>query len=166
MFIGAAHATEMCAKNNTIVVPLDATVSVTDNRLIGSNEVEWIWWDGFPYGKVYGVATCLSLQEVQKIENNPDLTAIPSVLNSDDDTLVGGVGNDANGNIRSYCFCKLTHPMSSNWVFGRNLGNGCGAYQCNRDCYDWMSYKVDFRTKFFNSIGASMAEKEPETDTE
>ena len=144
MFIGSAHATEMCAKNDTVVIPLDATVAMTTER--GSNPVEWIWWAGFPYGKIYGAATCLSEAEVANL------------LPSDSDELIGRSGTDADGNIRGRCYCKITHPMDSQWVFDYNLGAGCTANLCPRSC--WEDFGLDRRRIIFNTIGASMAETE------
>lgn len=169
MFIGSAHATEMCAKNNTVVVPLDATVEGQTGY--GSNWVESINWSPFAYGKIYGATTCLSLQEIQEIQGEPDLTNIPQlfVLNTDDDVLIGRSGNDENGNGRTYCLLKMTHPMSSNWVVSPvGSGYGCGT---TNYCIGEATYRlysvVNFRIALFNSIGASMAEKqESETEAE
>ncbi|MDW2994755.1 MAG: hypothetical protein R8N24_01865 [Alphaproteobacteria bacterium] len=162
MFIGSAHATEMCAKNNTVVIPLDATVSATASDY---NGIEWIWWATFPYGKIYGYGTYLSLQEVREIENNPDLTAFPYVLNTDSDELIGRNANttDANGNVRDRFYYKMAHPMSSNWVYTNYIDTlGNLTYRIYTDPILGLS----LRRVMFNAIGASMAEKEPETDTE
>ena len=153
MFIGSAHATEMCAKNDTVVIPLDATVGGSTGA---GNAIEWIWWAEFPYGKVYGSVSCLSLQELQKIQY--DSSIIPGnvsyVLNNSDDELVGRSGIDSDGNKRKYCVCKLTHPMSSNWVY-LNMVEGCGC-----KCPDYVWSNTTFRTYIFSAIGASMAETE------
>ena len=146
MFIGSAHATEMCAKNNTIVVPLDATVNATS---YSQNGTEYMWWRSYSYGKVYGLATALSLQEVREIENNPGLTGFPEVLNTDSDELIGRSGTDANGNKRSKCYCKLTHPMSSNWIFLNCPNPDWSATYC--------ASGADTRV-LLSTIGASMAE--------
>ena len=162
MFIGTAHATEMCAKNNTIVIPLDATVAAESGKT-GYDAIEWMWWAQFPYGKIYGYGTHLSLQEVREIENNPDLTSFPSVLNTDSDELIGRSGTDANGNTRDKFYYKLAHPMSSNWV---HRGNGLPALANLVYQITLYAEGAGIRALMFNSIGASMAEKEPETDTE
>lgn len=159
MFIGAAHATEMCAKNNTIVVPLDATV-VAESGKTGSNAVEWMWWATFSYGKIYGTATCLSKAEVAEL------------LPSDDDELLGRSGKDATAQSkgtadnRGECYCKLTHPMSSRWVFNFSNSAAYCASSCAHYCANPVGNPVGLRSGLFNAIGASMAEKEPETDTE
>ena len=155
MFIGSAHATEMCAKNNTVVIPLDATVPAEKNKT-GNNGIEWIWWAGFPYGKIYGVATCLSSAEVANL------------LPSDSDEFVGRSGKDEDGNPRTQCYAKLIHPMSSGWALAAQMSEA----ECRSRCMAQALYLgsasdvVAARSVMFNSIGASMAEKEPEAETE
>jgi hypothetical protein len=165
MFIGSAHATEMCAKNNTVVVPLDATIRATS---CSHNDVEFIWWAGFPYGNIYGTWTSLSLQEIKDIQNNPDLTGAPGVLNTDSDELIGRSGTDANGNTRRYVYFKITHPMSSNWFVAPE-----NPITIARFCYYMLSDAASgdsrggiLRNTMVGAIGASMAEKEPEAETE
>ena len=156
MFIGSAHATEMCAKNDTVVIPLDATVKGDGKNY---NAIEWMWWSEYTYGNIYGISTCLSLQEVRDIQNDSTyIVRTYAVLNSDDDTLIGRLGNDKNGNQRLYCHCKMIHPMSSNWV---EMPQGsCSAQPCVDVCsnYAFGPGGTDYRTNMFNSIGASMAE--------
>ena len=145
MFIGTAHATEMCAKNNTVVIPLDATITSSD---VGNNKIEWMWWVRYDYGKVYGSATCLSSEEVA------------SLLPSADDELIGLSGTDPNGNARTQCYCRLTHPMSSNWEFNLGRDQNLCESACASYCTQPDVYNSTVRYKMFNSIGASMAETE------
>ena len=140
-------ATEMCARNDTIVVPLDATVAGNGN---GYNTVEWMWWATFEYGKIYGTATCLSPAEVAEL------------LPSDDDELLGRSGKDATAqesggaDNRTECYCKLTHPMSSRWVFNNsNPAYYCVSYCANR-CASYAHSNVGMRSGLFGAIGAGM----------
>ena len=142
-----AGATEMCARNDTIVVPLDATVGGTG---YGYNAVEWMWWATFEYGKIYGTATCLSPAEVTEL------------LPSDDDELLGRSGKDATAESegtadnRTQCYCKLTHPMSSRWVFGgSNSASDCASY-CAINCAIRARTNVGLRSGLFGSVGAEM----------
>ena len=142
-----AGATEMCARNDTIVVPLDATVGGTG---YGYNAVEWMWWATFEYGKIYGTATCLSPAEVTEL------------LPSDDDELLGRSGKDATAESegtadnRTQCYCKLTHPMSSRWVFlGSNSASDCASY-CANACALNARVNVGLRSGLFGSVGAEM----------
>ncbi len=143
----SAHATEMCARNDTIVVPLDATVAGNGN---GYNTVEWMWWATFEYGKIYGTATCLSTAEVAEL------------LPSDDDELLGRSGKDAaaqesgGADNRTQCYCKLTHPMSSRWVFSiSNSASNCASL-CARNCAYYALSDVGLRSGLFGSVGAEM----------
>lgn len=109
LFTTNLYATQMCARRDTTVVPLD---SVVDGTTFADYTDEWMWMTGFSYGNVYGVATCLSDNEVA------------TLLPSDDDDLMGRSGTDANGNIRDKCYCKINHPMSSLWM-PDGYGNRC-----------------------------------------
>ena len=142
-----AGATEMCARNDTIVVPLDATVTGNGN---GYNTVEWMWWATFEYGKIYGTATCLSPAEVTEL------------LPSDDDELLGRSGKDAaaqesgGADNRTQCYCKLTHPMSSRWVFYySHSASNCASY-CASNCAYGAHNDVGLRSGLFGSVGAEM----------
>lgn len=140
-----AGATEMCAHNDTIVVPLDATVPGTGN---GHNAVEWMWWATFEYGKIYGTATCLSPAEVTEL------------LPSDDDELLGRSGKDATAESegtadnRTQCYCKLTHPMSSRWVFYYSSSAASCASYCASNCAYNAPNNVGLRSGLFGSVGA------------
>ena len=140
-------ATEMCARNDTIVVPLDATVPGTGN---GYNTVEWMWWATFEYGKIYGTATCLSKAEVAEL------------LPSDDDELLGRSGKDATAekegtaDNRGECYCKLTHPMSSRWVFFYSYSASYCAFNCALNCANSAPSAVGLRSGLFGSVGAEM----------
>ena len=143
----SANATEMCARNDTIVVPLDATVGGTGN---GYNTVEWMWWATFEYGKIYGTATCLSPAEVAEL------------LPSDDDELLGRSGKDAaaqesgGADNRGECYCKLTHPMSSRWVFNySSSASNCASF-CAYNCANGARNNVGLRSGLFGSVGAEM----------
>ena len=148
MFIGSAHATEMCAKNDTVVIPLDATVGTSTDK-VGGNNVEWMWWAQYDYGKLYGLAACLSNAEVANL------------LPSDSDEFGGRYGKDEDGNPRIQCYAKLIHPMSSGWAHVTQMSQN----ECTSRCLNQIMYflrssdTVLGRSAMFNSIGASMAEK-------
>ena len=156
-----AHATEMCARRDVTVIPLDATV--LDGSGMGqSDKIEWIWWGNPSYGKIYGTATCLSLHEVREIVGDSNLASVPGdmVLPTDDYELMGRYGyyNGDTSNAELYsrrlCFVKLTHPMSSQWVFVSG-----GSYNdsfCMSNCVDYggrMLGNFDHQRRMFNSVG-------------
>lgn len=159
----SAYATEMCAHRDVTVVPLDATVHGIGRTGYGNDGIEKIWWTTFEYGKIYGVGTCLSKTEIRDIENNPELDSVPSVLSTDDYELMGRDGyynNDTSDESlygRRFCFCKLTHPMSSRWTF-YNIDNNPNANHCYMHCLSGCNWGTDgadinFRTTMFKSIG-------------
>ncbi|MDW2994466.1 MAG: hypothetical protein R8N24_00345 [Alphaproteobacteria bacterium] len=152
-----AHATEMCARDDTVVVPLDATIK-GDNY--NYNPVEWMWWVDFEYGRLYGAAACLSLQDIRDIENNQELDKAPEILSSNDTKLIGTTGyynNDSSvpENIRDYCYLQLTHPMVSRWAFVLRWANS--AKTCAEACYrfagEYFKGTLNLRTYIFDSVG-------------
>ena len=150
---GAAVATEMCARNDTVVVPLDSTVAGTGSD---HNLQESIWFTDFPYGRIYGLATCLSEAEGGK----PLTAAQGSFLNASgemlppDDNLAGRFNQDADGNARMYCWCKMTHPMSSRWVFCDSWPDAvsCASY-CGFRCGRHGQSSAALRSGLFGSVG-------------
>ena len=108
-------ATEMCARNDTIVIPLDSNVGGTSN---GNNAAEATWWAIFSYGRIYGLSTCLSAAEGGKPSGSMGVyTNDKGQMLPQDEALAGRTGKDADGNDRGYCWCKMTHPAYSRWVF-------------------------------------------------
>lgn len=161
----SAYATEMCAHRDVTVVPLDATVPGIGRTGYGNDGIEKIWWTTFEYGKIYGVATCLSLQEVRDISGNSTISGVSAnyTLPTDDYELMGRDGyynNDTSDESlygRRFCFCKLTHPMSSRWTF-TNIDNNPNAGHCYMHCLSSCNWGTDgvsinFRTTMFKSIG-------------
>lgn len=154
-----AHATEMCARRDITVVPIDATVlDGAGNQQC--DKIEWIWWGNPSYGKIYGTATCLSLQEIRDIVGDQNIKYIylPYVLPTDDYELMGRYGywNGDTSNSeyeRKYCFCKLTHPMSSQWTYNSAPGD----FQvCIDFCADFCGRalnNINYQRTLFNSVG-------------
>ena len=156
----SAHATEMCARNDTVVIPLDATIT---QKGIGYNTTEWIWWKVYEYGTIYGAATCLSKKEIMMYSDWNGIGQVygGNVLNTADDELIGASGYYMNADVnpdipdeekgdykRIFCYAKITHPMSSNWVQAY-VGRDCNVSNClsNYIVYDFVP------TNVFNSIG-------------
>ena len=162
----SAHATEMCARNDTVVIPLDATIV---SKSGGGDYVEGLWWLNFDYGTIYGASSCLSKKELMMYSDWNGTGNSPTVLNTADDELIGTSGYymnaDTNPDIpdaekadyeRGYCFSKLTHPMSSNWVYKNKWDyNVCTAH-CETDTVGWLANsQTNFRNPLFNSIGTT-----------
>lgn len=147
------HAITMCARNDTLVGSLVATTDVI------SAEVSWtepLWRIVFPWGTIFGEATLLSAAE------GGEPRSIFSITNVDGnmipmDTQAGLVGDDANGNPREYCWCRMTHPMVSRWVSVKYTGGDCkgnclydiryNSYNNDRNFPDWAQKSI-FRSVF------------------
>ena len=107
-------ALTMCVRDSSLVVSLDQSIGGSTN---GNNAAEMLWWTEFSYGRIYGEATCLSEAEGGKPSGSVGvITNVDGVMLSQD--LPAGLKNkDADGNDRGYCWCRMTHPASSRWVF-------------------------------------------------
>lgn len=137
-----AWATEMCARNDTIVIPLDATILPTGNAI---NGIENLFVLHLGYGSVYGAFACLSKKEVE-MYNNGVMPAQNQPINTSSDELIASSGYYMNADTdpaipdsekpdyeRKYCFRKITHPISSKWIYRYaanspavcNSDNGC-----------------------------------------
>ena len=129
-----ANATEMCARNDTVVIPLDSTIN---GGLGGSNGTEWLWWAPFEYGMLYGATACLSKKEVMMYSdwNGMGMLSKGNWINTASAELIGSQGYYMNADVdsdipdsekpdyeRKYCFIQLTHPMLSVWVFANDYG--------------------------------------------
>ena len=166
----SAHATEMCARNDTVVIPLDGMITKYVSN--GYNIPEWLWWIKHDYGTIYGTSTCLSQKEIMMYSDWNGSGWAPSILNTADDELAGASGYYMNADInpdipdaeknyysRYYCYVKLTHPMSSNWVMmnsgGSNVSNCHTLCVTNSNFYSLsgMNDSVLYRGRLFNSIG-------------
>ena len=121
-----AWATEMCARNDTIVIPLDATILPTGSAI---NGVENLFMLHLDYGSVYGAFACLSKKEVE-MYNNGVMPAKNQPINTSSDELTASSGYYMNADTypaipdsekpdyaRTYCFRKITHPIASKWIY-------------------------------------------------
>ena len=56
-------------------------------------------------------------------------------------------------NDNMYCWCKMTSPAVSRWVFCYSFGSaGDCAWQCARYCASSVQFVVDFRSALFGSL--------------
>lgn len=125
-------ATTMCAAEDTTAVILDFNVSPTSYAY---NETNKTWNVTLSYGKIYGMAACITTNGTQGATN--------SSL-----TINGG---ELNG---GYCWCKITHPVSSLWACsGRGNGtlNNCVA-SCAKLCGETFVNTINFRRGLFSSV--------------
>ena len=121
------HATQMCARRNTTVIPLDATVA-SNNYRATTFPLEWMWANFFDFGTTYGFGTCLSVPEI--LEMTPgwtDTVTLPLIIPTDNEDIRGRSGiytaSDGTEHERKYCYSKLIHPMSSQWQWYQTYNN-------------------------------------------
>ncbi len=144
-------ATEMCARNDTIVIPLDSNVGGSYN---GSNGAEHTWWTIFSYGRIYGLSTCLSAAEGGTPSGGMgSYTNIDGNMLPQDEALAGRTGQDPDGNDRVYCWCKMTHPASSRWVFNNSRSASACASTCADYCGGSAQNYATLRSGLFGSVG-------------
>jgi hypothetical protein len=149
----SANATQMCARRDTTVIPLDGAAPA-----LGANGsgLENMWWVRSGYGQIYGISTCLSLPEIKEyVPAYNGSNVLPVISDSDDIQGRSGVyfTEDGTEYDREYCYCKLTHPMTSNWISWITLKGGSCAGICYDYCYSGIAQQAAKRTAMFNTIG-------------
>lgn len=148
---GLCHATEMCARNDTVVIPLDTNVKSIKNTYESN---EFVWMVEFENGyRIYGYSTTVSEEEGGKGKSANTGTIFNEFGQRLDELGVnaGLKGVDANGNERKYCWCKMTHSMLSNWVYHGQSGSAC-TMQC-AGAFSTNYYAQTFRKSLFKSVG-------------
>ncbi len=136
-----AFGTNMCVDDDTVAVVMDASQNGTGSsgsQLSTGGTGEWNVT--FAWGRVYGVSACLSANYGATLDEITDNGAIV-------------VGGELNGGT---CYCRMTHPAASRWVFRNSIGSASRcASDCALDCgtYGLAPAKyVDFRRSVFGAI--------------
>ena len=131
------HATQMCARRNTTVIPLDSSVTFNNKTdYFKTFPLEWMWYMPFDFGNTYGFGTCLSAPEI--LEMTPgwtDTVNMPQIIPTDNEDIRGRssiyTASDGTEHERKYCYSKLIHPMSSQWQWYQTYNN---AATCVNNC--------------------------------
>ena len=106
LFAVPAVAVSVCAKDSVVTVVLDPSIggnSYTHNNSTGT------WKTVFSYGNVSGISTCVATAPSGSM----------GTVKTADGTHLSASGGQTSG---QYCWCKMTHPMSSLWAFTTTLG--------------------------------------------
>ena len=143
-------ALTMCVRDSSLVVSLDQSIN---GSAYGNNASEMVWWAEFSYGRIYGEATCLSAAEGGKPSGSMGvITNADGVMLSQD--IPSGLKNkDADGNDRGYCWCRMTHPASSRWVFYSSFSASRCASSCANGCGNDAQNNAALRGGLFGSVG-------------
>ena len=147
-----ANATDMCARDDTMVLVFDKDIGGSGS---GSNVTEWTWWTSFPYGRVAGEATCLSVSEgLGRTSGQGAYYGTGDYASTPITAEPGLKGTDSAGNDRKYCWCKMTHPVSSRWVFNVAYADSSTcASDCASRCGSHVRNAFAMRGGVFNSVG-------------
>lgn len=152
---GLCHATEMCARNDTVVIPLDANSITNATHTAYSDESVWKVKFNNNY-TIYGYSTCLSEAEGGKPDSGTMYKNSFGKTLGDDDLLMGKIGKDKNGNSRIYCWCQLIHPVKTLWV---HMPIVMSTQQCPSSCAAQCSYGYSHRVQFLNTLYKSVGLK-------
>lgn len=139
LFVIPALAVSVCAKDSVVSVVLDPSIggnSYTHNNSTG------VWKTVFSYGNVSGISTCVSTAPQGSMGSTKTSAGTP--LNSP--------GGETSG---SYCWCKMTHPMSSLWAF--SYSTSYCASDCALYCGDRVQNLAGLRGGLFGSVAAANA---------
>ena len=142
----------MCARDDTMVLVFDKDIRGSGS---GHNKTEWTWWVDFPYGRIAGEATCLSAAEGLGRTSGQGVYYGTGDYSSTPITAESGLsGTDSDGNDRKYCWCKMTHPVSSRWVFYYASADSSA---CASNCANYCGHNIPLnsavRGGVFNSVG-------------
>lgn len=143
-----AFATDMCARDDTMIMVLDYQVGGGTD---GFYATEWKWWANFPYGRIAGDATCLSLEESLGQKTVGAYYGAGEYSNMFINAESGLHGIDEKGNVRNIIWCRMTHPLMSKWVLYKVLGTA-------ESCMDYRQYcgsivRSSLKRFVFDSIG-------------
>ncbi len=133
------YATTMCAANDTVAVVLDPSLSMSGQSKNNSN-FTWSTWNA--QGTYYGIAACLSSAKGKS--QGGYVSRLTDTINGETKLITGG---EKNG---TYCWCRLTHPVSSLWVF--LFSNASCASACAGYCSNYTVTFIDMRKGLFGSV--------------
>ena len=136
-------ALTMCVRDSATVVSLDPAVGGTGNKY---NAAEMVWSTTFPYGTIYGEATCLS-----DADGTPSENTMGVYTNSKGEMLP--LRNEFSGQRNGgKCWCRMTHPASSRWVFNSSSSASDCASNCANGCGYNAQYNAAMRSGLFGSV--------------
>ena len=137
-------ALTMCVRDSATVVSLDPAVGGTGYK---QNAAEMVWSTTFPYGTIYGEATCLS-----DADGTPSENTMGVYTNSKGEMLP--LRNEFSGQRNGgKCWCRMTHPASSRWVFYSSYSASDCASDCAYYCGSNARNNAALRSGLFGSVG-------------
>lgn len=140
LFAMPALGVSVCAKDSVVTVVLDPSIggnSSTYNNSTGT------WKTVFSYGNVSGISTCVATAPSGSM----------GATKTSEGTPLNAAGGETAGR---YCWCKMTHPMSSLWAFRNAVEDAeyC-ASDCTRGCGAATQVYDALRSGLFRSVAAA-----------
>jgi len=134
MIVTTTNATTMCVTNDNTSIILDPSIEGTGYT---RDEATKTWTTTFPNYTVSGIATCNSTSGTYG-------KAYPQYNFDNNHASSTGV----------YCWCRMTSPVRSAWVFGYEFStaSGCAPY-CANHCSDRIQLSTALRGGVFGSAG-------------
>ena len=137
------YATTMCAVNDGVGVVLDPSITI---KGYSSNNTMGTWWILSDSWTVYGISACLNSNKGKGLGGT-----VPHLHDTDND------GNDhlvtGGEKYGQYCWCRLTHPVSSIWGFSIDRGSASScASNCAGTCGHYVPYSDALREGLFGSV--------------
>ena len=132
------HATTMCTINDSVGVVLDPSITIKSNSYNATIGTWWAWSDSWT---LYGTTACLSSNEGKSTGGTV------AHLHDNEKPVIG---TEQNG---QYCWCRLTHPVSSLWAFCEKFGS---TSECASRCLYYCSERIrtysQLRTGLIGSV--------------
>ena len=152
------YALTMCARDNSLVVALNSGIAGDNTQTFKRDE--FTWRVNFEYGTILGEATCLSEAEGGKPSGSAGvMTNVDGEMLSHDipkgykGTSPANADNPELSTERGHCWCRMTHPASSRWVFQSPTNAAGCSLNCANYCATYASNYASWRSAMFNSIG-------------
>ena len=124
MITSASIGATMCSKNDATTIVLDPAIGGTN---YGYSQANSTWWASFPCGTIRGISACLSSA------NGQSTGGYIADLQDNGESVIGGETNGL------HCWCKMTHPAVSLWVF---FYSASSADECARFCAYYCGYRA------------------------
>ncbi|MBP5485778.1 MAG: hypothetical protein J6Y07_03675 [Alphaproteobacteria bacterium] len=129
-----AYGENMCVKDGSIMVVLDPQISGTG---LSSDATNNTWSTQFSYGIVSGISIC-------SYACGQNTSSAPGVVPTSQDCLM-------NQTQKTYCFCKMLHPVESIWIGNGYPGNSCSS-GCAQKCSNNLGSNLGLRTAIFGNL--------------
>lgn len=140
------YALTMCARDSSLVVTLRGGITGDSSA---SDVNDWTWRTDFSYGTLVGEATCLNPTNGHpKGDTTTGVTVRLDGTNVPNDFPKGMQGAQ-----NFFCWCRITHPVNTIWVYSARFGNGGTCVNnCAKYCANDVQGNLNMRVAMFRNI--------------